>query len=62
VRVATLFYKPGAAQVPLAPDYYLRTTDRWIVFPHELAGLSDEEIKAKDEFVYRLVRRPRSTR
>jgi uncharacterized protein len=55
VRIATLFYKPGAAQVPLAPDYYLRTTDRWIVFPHELVGLSDEEIRAKDPFVHGLV-------
>ena len=27
-------------------DYYIHETDEWLVFPHELQGLSMEEIKA----------------
>ena len=27
-------------------DSYLHETDRWLVFPHELDGLSIEEIRA----------------
>jgi uncharacterized protein len=46
VRIATTWYKPGNNQTTLVPDYYLHQTDAWIVFPHELAGLTFEEIKA----------------
>jgi len=28
------------------PDYYVRATDQWLVFPHELQGLTREEIRA----------------
>jgi len=32
------------------PDYYIHETDQWLVFPHELSGLSPEEIaSAKPE-------------
>jgi hypoxanthine phosphoribosyltransferase len=44
VKIATPWYKPGNNQTKLAPDYFLHQTDKWIVFPHELAGLSFEEI------------------
>jgi uncharacterized protein len=46
VRIATPWYKPGNNQTSLAPDYFLHKTDAWIVFPHELAGLTFEEIKS----------------
>jgi uncharacterized protein len=26
------------------PDYYVLDTDKWLVFPHELIGLTREEI------------------
>jgi len=32
LSIATVFYKPWSLVVP---DFYVRTTDRWIVFPHE---------------------------
>jgi hypoxanthine phosphoribosyltransferase len=44
VKIATPWYKPANNQTKLTPDYYLHETDKWIVFPHELAGLSFEEI------------------
>jgi len=46
VRIATPWYKPNNNQTQLKPDYYLHETDQWIVFPHELAGLTLAEIEA----------------
>ena len=43
-KVATPYYKPGNNKTTRIPDYYLRETDSWLVFPHELDGLSDAEI------------------
>ena len=28
----------------IVPDYFVHETDQWLVFPHELSGLTDEEI------------------
>ncbi len=44
VRIATPWYKPGSNETTMKPDYFLHETDRWIVFPHELAGLTFDEI------------------
>jgi uncharacterized protein len=44
VKIATPWYKPTNNQTKLTPDFYLHETDKWIVFPHELAGLTFEEI------------------
>ena len=44
IRIATPYYKPRNNQVGRAPDYYLHETDRWLVFPHELSGLTTQEI------------------
>jgi hypothetical protein len=30
----------------LKPDYFVEETDRWLVFPHEIQGLTREEILA----------------
>lgn len=43
-RVATPYYKPGNNKTTRVPDYYLHETDSWLVFPHELDGLSNDEI------------------
>ena len=45
VRIATPWYKPDSNETGLVPDYYLHETDKWIVFPHELSGLTLDEIK-----------------
>src|SRR3984957_15815448 len=44
VRIATVYYKPSRNRSNLVPDYYVLATDQWLVFPHELRGLSREEI------------------
>jgi hypoxanthine phosphoribosyltransferase len=46
VRIATVYYKPACNRTHLAPDFHVRATDRWLVFPHELKGLTREEILA----------------
>lgn len=47
IRVATPYYKPNNNQVGTVPDYFVHQTDDWLVFPHELAGLSVDEILEK---------------
>ena len=44
IKVATPYFKPNKNQSIHKPDYYLHETDQWLVFPHELDGLSFEEI------------------
>ena len=45
IRVATPYYKPEKNENARTPDYYIHETNQWLVFPHELEGLSLEEIK-----------------
>lgn len=33
VKVATIYYKPWSI---FKPDFYVKTTDAWIIFPHEV--------------------------
>jgi hypoxanthine phosphoribosyltransferase len=44
LRIATVYYKPARNRSALVPDYYIRETDSWLVFPHEIQGLTREEI------------------
>lgn len=44
IKVATPWYKPERNMTDLVPDYFIHETDRWLVFPHELSGLTPEEI------------------
>ncbi|MEM2884509.1 MAG: phosphoribosyltransferase [Thermoproteota archaeon] len=32
LRIATVYYKPWSC---VKPDYYVRRTEKWIIFPHE---------------------------
>jgi len=45
IRIATVFYKPSKNETTLSPDYYVRSTEEWLVFPHEIDGLSEAEIR-----------------
>ena len=44
IRIATAYYKPSRNKSSLKPDFYVRSTDQWLVFPHEIQGLTREEI------------------
>ncbi len=49
IRLATLYYKPDNNRTDIVPDFFLHTcrADDWLVFPHELCGLSRPELAAK---------------
>jgi hypothetical protein len=55
IRVATVFFKPGNNRTERPPDYYIHATDRWLVFPHELKGLSPEEIALHKPEIARVI-------
>jgi hypoxanthine phosphoribosyltransferase len=44
IRIATVYFKPSRNRSSLQPDYHVRATDHWLVFPHEMQGLTREEI------------------
>jgi len=46
IRIATPWFKPGNNRSDRRPDYFLHETDAWLVFPHELDGLSLQELTA----------------
>jgi hypoxanthine phosphoribosyltransferase len=46
IRIATVYFKPARNRSSLIPDYFVRATDQWLVFPHEVNGLTREEILA----------------
>lgn len=45
LKVATPWYKPSKNVTDIAPDYWVNETDAWLVFPHELVGLTADEIR-----------------
>jgi len=55
IRVATVFFKPGNNRTERPPDYYIHATDSWLVFPHELKGLSPEEIALHKPEIARVI-------
>jgi len=56
VRLATVYWKPNQNQTDITPDFYVRETDRWIVFPHELDGLTPDEVNQKNPQIYALLK------
>lgn len=44
MKVATPWYKPSKNVTDITPDYYVHETDAWLVFPHEIVGLTQQEI------------------
>ena len=44
IKTACPWYKPQNSKVDLVPDYYVHESSEWLVFPHELSGLTSEEI------------------
>ncbi len=46
IKVACPWYKPSRNVTDMEPDFYIHATDSWLVFPHELRGLTPDEILA----------------
>jgi hypoxanthine phosphoribosyltransferase len=45
IRVAVPWYKPSRNETDIKPDYFIRETAEWLVFPHELDALTPEELR-----------------
>jgi uncharacterized protein len=46
IRIATVYYKPERRRTVRVPDFFVHQTSHWLVFPHEIQGLTREEILA----------------
>ena len=55
IRVATVFFKPGNNRTARRPDYFIHATESWLVFPHELKGLTPEEIALHKPEIARII-------
>lgn len=55
VKFAMVYYKPLKNTTDFEPDFYVTKTENWLVFPHELMGLTPEEVAHKDSFIYSLL-------
>ena len=55
LRVAVPYYKPNRNQSGRTPDYFLHTTDEWLVLPYELQGLEKREILKYKPYVASLI-------
>ncbi len=55
VKTACPWYKPANNQTDIVPDFYLHKTDSWLVFPHELKGLTENEIIAGKPAIGRII-------
>lgn len=55
VKIASPWYKPVNNQTDLLPDYFIHQTDQWLVFPHELEGLSIDEIEMFKSDIFQIM-------
>lgn len=55
IRIATVYYKPANNETDRVPDYYVHEADSWLVFPHELNGLTKEEIFANKPVAKKII-------
>ncbi len=44
IRIATVYYKPTRNKTNVSPSYYMHESNEWLVFPHELEGLTMAEM------------------
>lgn len=47
IKVATPYFKPANNQTDKVPDFYVTEKADWLVFPHELQGLTKDELSKK---------------
>ena len=55
IKVAVPWYKPDRNETDLVPDFYLRETAEWLVFPHELDALTPDELKQARPLLHDIV-------
>ena len=53
-RIAAIWYRPTAT-TKSPPDFFLRETDRWLVLPYEMKGLTRREIATHKPWLLDLI-------
>jgi len=56
MKMACVYWKPSKNITEYKPDFYVKALDSWIVFPHEIEGLTKDEIAEKDPVLASLVK------
>ncbi len=57
MRIATVYWKPSNNTTELTPDYFVEDVgENWLVFPHEIEGLAEQDIAVKSPLLSRLLR------
>jgi hypoxanthine phosphoribosyltransferase len=51
IKIATPWYKPSHNRTQRKPDFYIHTTDDWLVMPYEIAGLTHAEIAQNKSYL-----------
>ena len=52
IKIATPWFKPDNNATERVPDFFLYETNQWLVFPHEVNGLTEEELKEGKSVLY----------
>ena len=55
IKIATTYFKPENRKTEFIPDYYIHETSNWLIFPHELDGLTNSEIEEFKPNVSKLI-------
>ena len=55
IRIATTYYKPDNRKTDFFPEFFVHETSNWLIFPHELDGLSESEIEKYKPNVSKLI-------
>lgn len=55
IRIAVPWFKPSRNETDIKPHYYLNETAEWLVFPHELDALTEEEMHASRPQLHAIV-------
>jgi hypoxanthine phosphoribosyltransferase len=57
VRTASVYWKKSQNMTDAVPDYFVaEKSGDWLCFPHEIDGLSPEQIAAKDPFLAEILK------
>jgi hypoxanthine phosphoribosyltransferase len=56
IRIAVVYFKPANNQTDSVPDYYIHQTDKWLIFPHELTGLTPQEAEQHKPKLFKLIK------
>ena len=54
IKFAAPYFKPRQSKTSRIPDFYVHETNEWLVFPHELLGLSSAELEQQKPHIAQL--------